>query len=80
MPVTYNLLLQLRINRWVAAMGGLLIVFGKFRFAFHLNTNFHNLNFSRQRSADTIKIRPNGAYADLVFYLGTFVPIEILRL
>lgn len=29
-PVTYNLLLQLRINRWVAAMGGLLIVFGKF--------------------------------------------------
>jgi dolichyl-phosphate-mannose-protein mannosyltransferase len=27
-PIVYNLLIQLRINRWVAAMGGLLIVFG----------------------------------------------------
>lgn len=28
-PVTYNLLLQLKLNRWISAMGGLLIILGE---------------------------------------------------
>jgi dolichyl-phosphate-mannose--protein O-mannosyl transferase len=28
-PVVYNLLLQLKINRWVSAMGALFIIIGK---------------------------------------------------
>jgi dolichyl-phosphate-mannose-protein mannosyltransferase len=36
-PVTYNLLLQLKINRWISAMGGCLIILGK---NFYLKISF----------------------------------------
>lgn len=79
-PVTYNLLLQLRINRWVAAMGGLLVVFGNSPTLFaHKQFKVQHFIF-RQCSPDTIQIRPNGTDADLLLYLRAFVFVEIPRM
>lgn len=71
------------MNRWVAAMGGLLIILGEFWLLFA--DGEHKVftiifRFSRQRSADAISIHSHGTNVDFIFYLRTFVLIEIFRL